>query len=93
MSWRPPPATRAWALACALTLAAAVPLEGQDLDPADVRVGLDFLKADPGGLHWQVQWLERAFPHHRWLVVLVYMDGHVGSERIGPSGAPARHGD
>ena len=44
------------------------------------RVG----KSDPsGGLHWQVQWQERAFPHHRWLVVRVYMkDGHTTTERL-----------
>ena len=41
------------------------------------------LKADPGGLHWQVQWQERAFPHRRWLIVRVYMkDGHTGTERL-----------
>ena len=41
------------------------------------------LKADPGGLHWQVQWQERAFPHRRWLVVRVYMsDGHALTERL-----------
>ena len=41
------------------------------------------LKGDPGGLHWQVQWQERAFPHRRWLVVRVYMKtGHVTSERL-----------
>ena len=34
-------------------------------------------KGDPAGLHWQVLWQERAFPHHRGLVVRVYMnDGH-----------------
>ena len=118
LSWVTAPS---WAVGYFLTLTIAAPLEAQDLDPADVRVGLDsalglatkaavaafpdlpdyllysvtprVLKADPGGLHWQVQWQERAFPHHRWLVVRVYMDGHVGSERIDPPGAPARHGD
>ena len=41
------------------------------------------LKADPGGLHWQVRWQERAFPHRRWLIVRVYMnDGHTGTERL-----------
>jgi len=41
------------------------------------------LKADPGGLHWEVQWQERAFPHRRWLIVRVYMnDGHTGTERL-----------
>ena len=40
------------------------------------------LKGDPGGLHWQVRWQERAFPHRRWLVVRVYMkDGHTATER------------
>jgi hypothetical protein len=39
-------------------------------------------KGDPSGLHWQVQWQERAFPHRRWLVVRVYMkDGHTRTER------------
>ena len=41
------------------------------------------LKGDPGGLHWQVQWQERAFPHRRWLIVRVYMkDGHTTTERL-----------
>ena len=41
------------------------------------------LKADPGGLHWEVQWQERAFPHRRSLIVRVYMnDGHTGTERL-----------
>jgi ketosteroid isomerase-like protein len=41
------------------------------------------LKGDPGGLHWQVQWQERAFPHHRRLIVRVYMkDGHTTTERL-----------
>jgi quercetin dioxygenase-like cupin family protein len=40
------------------------------------------LKADPGGLHWEVRWQAREFPHRRWLVVRVYMDdGHTGAER------------
>jgi len=47
------------------------------------------LKGDPGGLHWQVQWQERAFPHRRWLVVRVYMKtGHVTSERLEAGQAP-----
>jgi hypothetical protein len=41
------------------------------------------LKGDAGGLHWQVRWQERAFPHRRWLVVRVYMnDGHATTERL-----------
>jgi hypothetical protein len=41
------------------------------------------LKGDPGGLHWQVQWQERAFPHRRWLIVRVHMkDGHTTAERL-----------
>jgi hypothetical protein len=51
------------------------------------------LKGDPGGLHWQVQWQERAFPHRRWLVVRVYMKmGRVTSERLeaGPA-SPLNH--
>jgi hypothetical protein len=40
------------------------------------------LKADPGGLHWQVRWQARDFPHRQWLVVRVYMkDGHTRAER------------
>ena len=40
------------------------------------------LKADPGGLHWQVRWQERTFPHRRWVVVRVYVtDGHTRVER------------
>jgi hypothetical protein len=40
-------------------------------------------KGDPSGLHWQVQWQARAFPHQRWLVVRVYMnDGHTTAERL-----------
>ena len=98
-------------LCAVLLLWAPLPLYGQDLDTADVRVPLDsalrlargaaattfpelsnyllysvtprVLKGDPGGLHWQVQWQERAFPHRRWLVVRVYRKtGHVTSERL-----------
>jgi len=48
------------------------------------------LLGDPGGLHWEVLWQERAFPHHRLLIVRVYMsDGHTAAERepavAGPS--------
>lgn len=40
-------------------------------------------KGDASGLHWQVQWQERAFPHRRWLVVRVYMkDGRTTTERL-----------
>jgi hypothetical protein len=53
------------------------------------------LKGDPRGSHWQVRW-QRAFPHHRWLVVRVYMnDGHTTTERLAgdtlpsPTAAPA----
>ena len=43
------------------------------------------LLADPRGLHWQVLWQERTFPHHRWLVVRVYMrDGYTAAEREPP---------
>jgi hypothetical protein len=94
-----------------------IPLHGQDLDPAKVRIVLDsalplavetaaksfpdlsryllysisprVLKGDPGGLHWQVQWQERAFPHRRWLVVRVYMsDGHAIAERLAEGEPP-----
>jgi hypothetical protein len=45
------------------------------------------LKADPRGLHWQVLWQERVFPHGRWLVVRVYMrDGYTATERELPAG-------
>jgi hypothetical protein len=48
------------------------------------------LKGDPGGLHWQVQWQERAFPHRRWLIVRVYMkDGHTGTERLDAQPPPS----
>jgi len=99
------------ALCIGLSVWTAGPLEGQDLDTADVQVSLDsalhlaqraatsafpdlsdyllysvtprVLKGDPRGLHWQVRWQERAFPHHRWLVVRVYMkDGHTTTERL-----------
>jgi hypothetical protein len=100
----------------ALSLGWAVPLHGQDLDTADVRVTLDSalrlakkaaldafpdlsdyllysvtpraLKGDARGLHWQVRWQERAFPHHRWLLVRVYMsDGHTTAERESVTGS------
>jgi hypothetical protein len=46
------------------------------------------LKGDPRGLHWQVQWQERAFPHHRWLIVRVYMsNGYTAAERLPPDAA------
>ena len=46
-------------------------------------------KGDARGLHWQVSWQERAFPHHRWLVVRVYMsDGHTTSAREPGGAAP-----
>ena len=49
------------------------------------------LKGDPGGgLHWQVAWQERAFPHRRWLLVRVYMnDGHAVADRL-VEGEPPR---
>ena len=55
------------------------------------------LKGDPGGLHWEVEWQERAFPHRRWLLVRVYMsDGHaiphrrVDAERSGTDSTPRK---
>jgi hypothetical protein len=46
------------------------------------------LKGDPRGLHWQVRWQERAFPHRRSLVVRVYMsNGQSAAERSPPDGA------
>jgi hypothetical protein len=51
-------------------------------------------KGDPRGLHWQVRWQERAFPHHRWLVVRVYMsDGSTAAERLPPEQVQADHRD
>ena len=54
-------------------------------------------KGDSSGMHWQVLWQERAFPHHRWLAVRVYMkDGHTTAEREdqaqrpGPDSASSR---
>ena len=101
-----------------VSLWGAVPLQGQDLDTADVQVSLDsalqlarqaaanafpnvsdyllysitprVLKGDSRGLHWQVRWQERAFPHRRWLVVRVYVrDGYTTTERL-PAGEPSR---
>jgi len=41
------------------------------------------LKGDRRGLHWQVEWREKAFPHHKLLRVRVYMgDGSVYAERL-----------
>jgi type II secretory pathway pseudopilin PulG len=40
------------------------------------------LKGDPHGLHWQVRWQERDFPHRGWLVVRIYMSsGRTTTER------------
>lgn len=101
-----------------LVLCGALPLRGQNLDTADVRVPLDsalplaknaarqafpdlrdyllysikprVFKGDPSGLHWQVDWQERSFPHWRWLVVRVYMkDGHTTTERLDESQQPS----
>jgi len=48
------------------------------------------LKGDSGGLHWQVRWQERAFPHQRWLVVRVYMkDGHTVTAREAGTDLPS----
>ena len=101
-----------------LMVGAALPLHGQDLDAAEVRVTLDsalriahtaavtafpqlsnyllysitprVLKGDPGGLHWQVRWQTRDFPHRQWLVVRVYMkDGHTRAERRDEAQSPS----
>ena len=41
------------------------------------------LKGDRRGLHWQVEWQEKAFPHYKLLRVRVYMrDASVYSERL-----------
>src|SRR5262249_26149626 len=41
------------------------------------------LKGDRRGLHWQVEWREKGFPHHKLLRVRVYMvDGSVFAERL-----------
>lgn len=40
------------------------------------------LKADPNGLHWEFVWKAKAFPHHKALIVRVYMkDGLAIAER------------
>lgn len=40
------------------------------------------LKADPNGLHWEFVWKAKAFPHHKALIVRVYMkDGSTIAER------------
>ena len=40
------------------------------------------LKADPNGLHWEFVWKAKAFPHHKALIIRVYMkDGSVIAER------------
>ena len=39
-------------------------------------------KADPKGLHWEFVWKAKAFPHHKALIVRVYMkDGSAVAER------------
>ena len=41
------------------------------------------LKGDRRGLHWQFEWQEKAFPHHKLLRVRVYMgDGSLFTERL-----------
>lgn len=41
------------------------------------------LKGDRRGLHWQVEWQQKAFPHCKLLRVRVYMgDGSVYAERL-----------
>lgn len=40
------------------------------------------LKADPNGLHWEFVWKVKAFPHHKALIVRVYLkDGSTIAER------------
>ena len=40
------------------------------------------LKADPNGLHWEFVWKAKAFPHHKALIIRVYMkDGSTIAER------------
>ena len=40
------------------------------------------LKADPNGLHWEFVWKAQALPHHKALIVRVYMkDGSAIGER------------
>jgi hypothetical protein len=101
-----------------LMLGAALPLHGQNLEPADVHVTLDsalhiaqrtaatafpdlsnyllysiaprVLLGDRGGLHWELRWQARDFPHRRGLVVRVYMkDGHTRAEREGEAQPPS----
>src|SRR5262249_61610701 len=45
------------------------------------------LKGDRRGLHWQVEWRGKGFPHHKLLRVRVYMvGGSVFAERLGKRG-------
>ena len=40
------------------------------------------LKGDPNGLHWEFVWKAKAFPHHKALIIRVYMkDGSTIAER------------
>ena len=40
------------------------------------------LKAGPNGLHWEFVWKAKAFPHHKALIIRVYMkDGSTIAER------------
>jgi hypothetical protein len=69
----------------ALRLAQAVAADSFPELPAYLlySIGPRGLLGDPGGLHWQVRWQARAFPHRDWLVVRVYAtDGRVATERV-----------
>ena len=68
----------------ALTIASAKPkAEFADLDDYILySVHPRVLKADPNGLHWEFVWKAKAFPHHKGLIVRVYMkDGSTIAER------------
>lgn len=73
----------------ALRLAQAVAADSFPELPAYLlySIGPRALLGDPGGLHWQVRWQARAFPHRDWLVVRVYAaDGRVATERVSERG-------
>ena len=68
----------------ALTIASAkAKAEFADLDDYILySVHPRVLKADPNGLHWEFVWKAKAFPHHKALIIRVYMkDGSTIAER------------
>ena len=52
------------------------------------------LKGDRRGLHWEFEWREKAFPHHKLLRVRVYLrDGSVYAERLEKGESQKAHKD